>query len=344
MAPISEQNFINILLYAWRLYPWPSISINAGKDKSTEPFQILAKIVYLAALGIEKQGFKRNYTTTQEVTLLPKGRINFGQSIQLRASGNNALSVEYDEFSSNCLENQVLLWVINKVSKLEKIGGKLKQSLYLLERRIPASLPNKISRRDLRLLTRNNRNRNYKLIFSVAELLSEEMLFNSNDASNEFSITDDKKSLETIFESFLREFYRHNVKGMRISGRKYEWGNHSSGIIPELKTDINLNDDDSTHIIDAKYTPYVLKKNQSEKLKLDSGHLYQLMAYLLAEKRKHPEKRVRGTLIYPLFSHPVDEYISQPLGESDIDYIRIKTIDLIQPWKDLCSELFGIID
>jgi 5-methylcytosine-specific restriction enzyme subunit McrC len=105
-----------------------------------------------------------------------------------------------------------------------------------------------------------------------------------------------------------------------------------------METDVTLRSIDRTIVIECKYTES-LYQHRFFADKLRSGHLYQLFAYLRnLENRAAPDSDAEGILLYPTAGVKIDQsYLLQN------HHLRIKTIDLNQPWSQIEGEMLALV-
>jgi 5-methylcytosine-specific restriction enzyme subunit McrC len=108
--------------------------------------------------------------------------------------------------------------------------------------------------------------------------------------------------------------------------------------LPQMQTDITIENKQEKIIIDAKYYRETMSINY-DKQKIHSNNLYQLFSYLV-NQRSSDEKthKAKGILLYPTIE-----------AEYDLSYkfedhpIQIKTLNLNQHWKMIEARLMNLI-
>jgi 5-methylcytosine-specific restriction enzyme subunit McrC len=133
-------------------------------------------------------------------------------------------------------------------------------------------------------LHRNNRF--YDFLMKVCELIHHNLLISETEGPSRFDdFTRDEKQMATLYEGFVRNFYRlHSRYKVKREDIRWIWipeDQAGAGLLPKMQTDVGLMSDDRKIIIDCKYTPKVTRRHyQAEAETLRSTHLYQLNAYL----------------------------------------------------------------
>ncbi len=125
--------------------------------------------------------------------------------------------------------------------------------------------------------------------------------------------------LRKLFEHATYGLYRHRLgpQGWGVSpGTPQYWqiDNESAGIgaiLPTMKLDIIL-ESPRTHgqarriVVDTKYTA-LTKPGYYRDATLDSGHIYQLYAYLMSQDRPSQLPKSEGLLLHPSVGEHIDE-------------------------------------
>jgi 5-methylcytosine-specific restriction enzyme subunit McrC len=155
--------------------------------------------------------------------------------------------------------------------------------------------------------------------------------------------------MPTIFESFLRNFYKIelpkvcDIRSSDIGKRHINWllndaYDNDCAMLPIMETDITIAYKDEIIIIDAKYYKEALTMRYDDK-KLISGNLYQMFAYLKnAESMRDGYLRSIGILIYPQSG----EHVSVQYKIHG-HIIQAYTLNLSQPWRDIHSDLLALL-
>jgi 5-methylcytosine-specific restriction enzyme subunit McrC len=92
-------------------------------------------------------------------------------------------------------------------------------------------------------------------------------------------------------------------------------------------------------LLDTKFTAASLVENQWGKPVYDSGHLYQLYAYLRSQEQVSAEYRsAQGILLYPAVQRQLSERV-----ELQGHLIRIESVDLAAAWEEVERRLMEVI-
>jgi 5-methylcytosine-specific restriction enzyme subunit McrC len=106
-----------------------------------------------------------------------------------------------------------------------------------------------------------------------------------------------------------------------------------------MRTDIYLESSDRRIIVDTKYYKDALQEHYGSQ-SFHSGNLYQLYSYLKNDAASTPELvPAEGLLLYPQTGAALDAQF-----QIQQHRVKIATVDLSQPWKEVDARLRAIID
>ena len=119
---------------------------------------------------------------------------------------------------------------------------------------------------------------------------------------------------------------------LRKASKRYQY-------LPQMETDISLENEEQKIIIDAKYYRETMTTNY-DKERIKSSKLYQLFSYLLNQQDgSEKTKKATGILLYPTVEKDYD---------LDFKYndhkIQIRTINLDTNWRNISTRLKKIIN
>lgn len=157
--------------------------------------------------------------------------------------------------------------------------------------------------------------------------------------------------LRKLFELATYGFYRHRLtrEGWAVThGQRLKWETSAASpgiaaILPGMQLDVVLEHPNPSGagrrrvVIDTKFTS-VTKQGQYRKETLDSGHIYQIYAYLMSQDGNEPDSKSEGVLLHPAVGDRVDE-------EAVIQghRIRFATVDLMaSPYEMMASFLAAV--
>lgn len=148
----------------------------------------------------------------------------------------------------------------------------------------------------------------------------------------------DEKSLPKLYEKFLLGYFQIEHPHLRPSSPQIRWAiqEGTDPFLPCMKTDVVLQNQNHTLIVDAKYYSNLLQQNPfGQKETLHSAHLYQLFAYL-KNWPVQEHQRVDGLLLYAKSDQGIDlDQCYELQGHT----LQVKTLDLNQPFEDIAKAL-----
>lgn len=161
----------------------------------------------------------------------------------------------------------------------------------------------------------------------------------------------DERYLRVLFERACVGFFRLRLEpqGWKVnhnSPLKWDTSFMSSGmgaILPGMELDIELVHHDLTGpgrrrvVIDTKFTT-ITKMNQYGNLKLRSGYIYQIYAYLMSQEASETDPKSEGLMLHPVVGERVDEEVVIQ-GHR----IRFATVDLAADSATLAEQLLATI-
>lgn len=338
---IPIQNIYYLLCYAWNKLDESEI-INVTPDDFETLLDLFAKILHEGSLHILKAGIDRSYIS--EIQAIPgiKGKILFNESIKANSFIYANAVCEYDELSPNILHNQILKTTIGQLLRIKSLDKDIKNSLFSVYKKLHQIDEITISSRDFSTIRLNRNNIYYSFVLNVCKLIFDSISLNENTGEYEFIdfVRDDKK-MAALFEAFVLNFYKREVKDYHVYAPFIQWDakpleNSSLDYLPRMETDIVLESNKRTLIIDTKYYKETMKEGQYGKQKINRDNLFQIFSYI--QNYKKPVEKLEGMLLYPTVQDEVSQsYLIH--GKK----ISVKTINLNQPWREVEVALKDII-
>ena len=359
---IPIKNIYYLLCYAWnKLEEVERIKVLI-EDK-TQLLDLFAKVLINATKVLLKRGIDRNYIEKVQEINAVKGKLQVSQTLKQNLLIRQRTLCSFDDFSFNILQNQILLSTIQRLIKTENLDRNLKKELIFLQRKLPPTIQ-RIELKNLLFsqvkIHRNNRF--YGFVINVCQIIYENTLpsetQNKENGNYIFlDFTRDKHKMNQLFEAFIRNFYKieqTHYTTVKKEIIKWSFDNlekksennfelqskrlDNENYLPQMETDISLENETEKIIIDAKYYQQTMTTNYGKE-KINSPNLYQLFSYLLnQEDGSKKTTTAKGILIYPT----IDK-------EYDLSYrfknhkIEIKTLNLNADWREIEKRLKQII-
>ena len=253
------------------------------------------------------------------------------------------LLCEFDELRHDILTNRILKATTSRLVKVVGIDKELAHELRILSRVWNEVSEQQLSKNMFRQVQIYCNNAFYNFLISICELIYHSTLPERGGDRYRFSdILRDEQKMARIFEDFVRNFFRLEQTRYRVTPLQMRWdavsGKDQLQMLPLMRTDIHLENEDRRIIIDTKYYSENLQHHHG-KSSLRSENLYQIFSYLKnSEALGGAYRYAEEILLYPA----VDDRIA--FG-ADIQghHVRVCTVNLDQPWQKIRSDLLAVI-
>lgn len=344
--PVSQipiENIYFLLAYAWDKLD-EAERVPVALDGETDLLDLFAKILTGAARVLLKRGIDKNYVLqTAEIAGI-KGKLELAATIKSNSLLRQRTVCSFDEFSGDTLINRILIATFNRLLKTTNLNQDLKRDIRFLRTMFGEISALKLDAARFKQVWLNRNNRFYAFVLNVCELVYRSTL--PSETAGEFVFTDftrDAAQMSRLFEAFARSFYRRET-AFDVRRETIEWqflseNNEDLNFLPQMQTDITLENANRKVIIDAKfYSETMTLRFDREKIK--SANLYQLFSYLINQRRSGEPKTLTaaGILLYPTIEK---EYDLQFDFESHRIYV--KTVNLNQHWQCIAERLKEIV-
>lgn len=293
-----------------------------------------------------KKGIHREYINTNDEFVTIKGKINLNNTINRNSLVKKKVVCEYDIYNENCLLNRIIkttLYFLLKSSEKNKIENTTKEIIKKL-----LNYFNNVDFIEIKTIKWdrikfNRNNVSYKYIIDICKLILNGLIVSDRNGTNYFKEFLDDKKVCTIFENFIKEYYRKYYPELNASSRKlYLTDDPDVDFVPVMKTDITLEYEDKMLIIDAKFYNKILKSNffNSKCKTVSNDNLYQILAYV-DNQDPYKNGNVYGMLLYAQTIEDPSISITKELNKHKI---IINTLNLNEDWNNIKSYLNSIAD
>lgn len=334
-------NVFYLFCYAWNRFK-EAAALRAEIEDAPDAPNMLARALRGAIDAMLARWLDRAYVERTEETPVIHGRLVMGPTAVLEARRTRRVVCEFSELEHDILANQILKATLWRLARVEDLDAPLRAELVARLRwfrevsnvRLHAGLFSRVP------LHRNNAY--YGLALAISELIHHCLL--PTRASGAWRFVDverDERLMARVFEDSLRNFWRAEQSGYRVSAPQLSWHARSANtpdlaLVPSMFTDIVLQRPGLSVIVDAKYYLAPLQPGRGGDDKLISANLYQIYAYVKAMARAQTGE-VQGMLVYPTTSRDLDlEY------EIDGHAIHVRTVDLSRQWRAIHDRLLEI--
>lgn len=341
---IPIENIYYLLCYAWNKLDEKE-RVNVSIDDKTELLDLFAKILINATKILLKRGIDKLYIDNTDELAGIKGKVQISQTLKRNLLYKQKTICTYDDFSPNIISNRILVSTIYKLIRTQGIDKILKNELVALQRMLADIDLIEITGTLFKQVRLNKNNHFYGFVMNICQIIYDSSLPSEEQGRYKFTdFTKDDRKMNQLFEAFIRNFYRieqNKFKTVKKETIKWQFNimdSESYKYLPQMETDITLENDNEKIIIDAKFYRETMTTNY-DKEKIKSINLYQLFSYLLNQQDTNLKtQNATGILLYPTID--VDYNLNfQYYGHT----IQIKTINLNTNWKTIDARLKEII-
>ena len=186
-------------------------------------------------------------------------------------------------------------------------------------------------------------NATYKMLLNICYLVIEGMLLTEQEGSRKLARYVDDQRMHSLFEKFVLEYYRKHYPELKASAAHIDW-DVDDGVIeflPTMKSDIMLEFNGKSLIIDTKYYQHTMQTNRLYNSRtLHSHNLYQIFTYV---KNRDAIKsgNVSGVLLYAKTDEevvPDNDYLMSG------NRISVKTLDLNKDFSCIAEQLNTLVE
>ena len=341
---IPIENIYYLLCYAWNKLEEKE-RVNVAIDDKTELLDLFAKVLINATKMLLKRGIDKNYIDHTEELAGVKGKIQISQTLKSNLLFKQRTICSFDDFSANIISNRILVSTIYRLTRTIGLNKQLKNELISLLRMLSDIDQIDITNSLFKQVRLNRNNRFYGFVMNVCQIIYESTFPSEEHGKYKFSdFTRDDNKMNQLFEAFIRNFYKiEQQKYKTVKKETIKWqfntDNESYQYLPQMETDITLENDSEKIIIDAKFYRETMTVNY-DKERIKSANLYQLFSYLLnQEDGSSKTKNAKGILLYPTIETDYN------LNFKYYDHnIQIRTVNLNSNWKNISSRLKEIIE
>ena len=341
---IPIQNIYYLLCYAWNKIDERD-RVQISIDDRTTLLDLFAKVLIGVTQRLLKRGIDKNYVDHTEELAGVKGKIQISETLKRNILHRQRTVCAYDVFSANILPNQILVTTLYRLVNTHGLDKGLKGDLISLCRMLAGVDRIKINGSLFSQVKIHRNNRLYGFAMHICELIFDNMLPSEQPGKYSFAdFTRDEKKMSTLFEAFVRNFYRIEQQKYNVVRREtIKWNFEADDLenmvyLPRMETDITLENDKEKMIIDAKYYRETMTLRYNKR-KIHPDNLYQLFSYILNQETDSDKtKGITGMLLYPTVNADYD--LSYRFKDHTI---QVRTVNLNTDWKNISARLLQLI-
>ncbi len=295
-------------------------------EKENQPLELIIQLFTNQCKKIIQKGLTKSYQIHQETTPFLKGKLLVQQQIKNQSKFNLQFDCEFDEFTENILENQILLYTVSRCYHLTSSYHR-KSTIQKIIHQLDAEVELRpIGIDDFKKIQYTRLNSHYKKPHELAKLILRDLgLFDFKKQSASF-VVPYFIPMYQVFEDFLTQLFNDEYYHLAIDDQVSTLGWKINQTTREIRPDIityntkSPKQGEEVSIIDAKY----MVGSKFGENKED----YQIAFYLNNYKKKV------GYAILPM-THDEKEDKSQDWFAPNQDiriHVRFIDIDKILDW------------
>lgn len=336
---IPIQNIYYLLCYAWdNLAEADRIKVDI--DKYSDPLNMLSHLYLRATEMLFKRGLDKSYRSTADIYYGIKGKIEFKESLKRNLFSQGKAVCTFDTFDEDITINQIVKAVLKRILATTSVDKVIRERAASYYSRIIEIRDIHITTDDFDKVHIHRNNTFYIFLLNIGRILIDSTT-PQEGKEGDYVFQDfsrDHKKLATLFESFVRNFYRREQDDFNVTREDIEWNatalfGSDKSLLPLMKTDISLTSFDRKIIIDTKFYKNALVDHYDKK-KIISHNLYQMYSYL----KNAEDANCEGILLYPMNEYALDEHF-----QIDSHKIRVVTIDLNLHWSGIRQKLLNLL-
>jgi 5-methylcytosine-specific restriction enzyme subunit McrC len=339
---IPIRNVYYLLLYAWN-------HIGEGEEVLVQNqgfvhlHDLFAHVLAETVARLLARGLDRQYLEVEEVIGGIRGKLDLAATLKRNHLANARTHCRFDELRYDVLHNRILKATLRSLLGLD-LNAEVRARVRRLHQKMDSVSDVPISRRDFGRVQLHRNNRTYDFALRLCLLIHVNLMIEDGTGRATFrDFRRDERQMGALFEAFVYNFFDVEQRRFRVSRPHIAWHDARGAEadlqrLPAMRTDIVLESRDRCVIMDTKFYAEALR-GRFEQKKIDSGHLYQIFAYVInrsANRSNGPPHE--GMLLYPV----VNDAFSFDYRLHGYE-IHIRSLDLDQPWSGIREDLLGLL-
>ena len=324
---IRIENIYYMLSYAFR-----DLKAEKRKHLGSETFDnaidLLAAILAKGLNDQIKRGMHKDYKIMADNLKSPRGKINVSTTISKQLMLKKQVFCEYDEYTLDIMMNQILKSTAYLLCRSEDVGMVHKKNLkrcmqYLSD--VSYIDLKKVPWKNLRF---HGNNTSYRFLMNICYFIADGLLMSEKGSALKLKRFVDDQQVSRLYEKFLLEYFRKHYSQFKVSASFIDWQTDDGKIdlLPQMKSDVTIEYNGMTMIIDAKYYGKSMQSNQfSDRKTILSNNLYQIFTYVKNKDHGSLDK-VKGMLLYAKTDEAITPNEKYEMSGNTI-YVRTLNLD-----------------
>ncbi len=308
-----------------------------GSEEFENIYELFSEILIIALNKLIKRGLEKSYINKDDQLSTIRGKINITESITPYIQ-HKQLICTFDDFSVNSYKNKIIKSTLHLLLKSDITAKRAKKIKKLL---VYFDAVDLIDLKSINWNIHYNRNNKvYLLIMNICNLVVSGMIHNPNE--NNYKLVElDEEYMHRLYEKFILNYYKREHKQLKAEASFIDWMVDDNYLLPRMKSDITLSNEDKILIIDAKYYEKTMREYYNTK-RINSANLYQIFTYVKNKQKKveNDDLIVSGMLLYAKTDEEITpDYTYNMSG----NLIATKTLDLNVDFEVIKNQLDAII-
>ena len=338
-------NVYYLLCYAWN-HVQQDDTARLRIQEHDKAQDLLGKVLAGGVNQLMRRGLDRGYLERREDLAGIRGKLAVSETAKRALKARARAACDFEELSPDILRNRILRASMGRlVSRNDvNLSDKVRKELRSAYRKMPSVSPLHLTRSAFTRVQLAGGNRKlYRFLLSVCRLIHDSMVVDERTGRSVFrDFVRDKAKMWRLFEDFAAGFYRREQRTFEVRRQSPIRFRGTEGTtdadrtrIPRMQADLVLKSPKRRIILETKFYRTVLRDG-----KLNSAHLYQLLAYLRNRQAAHPDgPRHEGILIYAQSGDPVRADV-----HLEGHRIQARTVNLDQDWEQIHDEMLAVLD
>ena len=338
-------------IYYMLSYVYQRLSREGYRKLATEDFDniqnLLACIIEKEVTRLIKGGLSQEYVEFEELTGIPKGKIDFTESIKNMAFQQRKAICHYEIYSENNLYNQIIKTTLLLLIRSKHIDNKIKKDM----KKIILYFSN-VDEIDCYSIKWNNLSyhrkfQSYHILINMCYMVIRGLLLTTEDGAYRLAEYMDPEKEYRLFQKFVFAYIKKEHSDLIVKAPHIEWDLDCTpapmyfDLLPQMETDIVIEYGKRTLIIDTKYYDRMLQsRNTSSKKTFISNNLYQIFSYV-KNYETSDRRSISGMLLYAQTDEGIEpDYTYEMSGNK----ISIKSLDLNKEWSEISLQLDNMVE
>jgi 5-methylcytosine-specific restriction enzyme subunit McrC len=336
---IPVRNIYYLLCYAWNRLEARGL-IDTGAVPGNRVENLLGKVLQHGVAHLMRRGLDRGYVAHDEEGRRLRGKVLLSETVGRMLLPRGRVACQADELSHDVAHNRVLKAAMRSLVEVPTLDKPIRSALYDHCRRMHDVHDIELLPSAFRHVQLHRNLVHYSFLVEIARLVAASVMPDERTGERRFHpFTASEQAMGLLFEAFVRNFLRREQAHFKVCASKVPWSlEQGSGSdpawLPEMRTDVMLEDDERRVVIEAKYyaNPYAARY---ERKKLRSAHLYQVLTYI-TNMRATDAREPLGVLLY---AGGEMEKLEYRLGGNRI---LVRSIDLAREWPSIHHDLLEL--